>query len=143
MIDGLPLHPLLNHFPIVLSFTFFILFCLKFWLNIEPKQFWNWALVFSCLFIVSTKAAEWSGEKEEHRIETEQNHEALEHHEHWGERVLYISAFMLALSILGYFTWWPAVFYGFGATSVAIVVIVMLTGHSGAELVYKHLIDFS
>jgi len=133
-------HPLFVHFPIVLTplCVLLILFSV-FW----KKELEGVALFVGILSALSAILALLSGEKAYeivHQYFPQVPHSALEIHEEWGERSAYlligVSTFWLILYFVKRMESLRRIIALFGFT--AGLVLVILAGRYGGDLVYQH-----
>lgn len=143
MINGLPAHPMLVHFLVVLApLTAILAILCAFWPAARQRLVWlvlALAGVTAVLTPIATEAGEWL----EHKVE---DSAALETHEHLGKTMIYFAAALLVAAIL------LVVMHRraergkplAGGASAVISVVVLLAslatavqvyriGHSGAE----------
>jgi len=140
--DNLPLHPILVHFPIALGLLAPVILLLV-WLGIHK---WNWPtrtwslipLIYIVLLATSLGAVK-TGEIDEEKVEPYLTYGAIEEHEEMGEKIPWVFAALLVLSTT------PFLFRSrkklLMATtlvfSIASIAPIVVTGHTGGELVYK------
>lgn len=143
MINGLPAHPLLVHFIVVLAPLAAILAILcAVWPAARQRLVWL-VLALAGVTAVLTPIAAEAGEWLEHQVE---DSAALETHEHLGKTMIYFSAALLVAAVLLVIvhlrasrdkalpTALSAIIAVFVlAASVAATVQVYRIGHSGAE----------
>lgn len=140
---GIPLHPLVVHFPIVLSVLLPISALVALLLIRKgTTSRWAWALpvVVAAALTVSAWVATQTGEREEDRVERVVAERAIHGHEEAAERFLVLSGVLLLVAGVGLA---PRTL-GEAARLVATVGALGLlaagvqVGHSGGELVYRH-----
>ena len=138
--NGVPLHPQLVHFPIVLitiSFVFDLVGTIR-----NSKNWINFGGILMIIAIVSAFAALQSGEMAEDLIRpmSDSLHEAVEEHEEMATTTFFLVLFMgIArgwLQIKGFFTGWKRWVY-VGLAGIAMAMILRV-GHLGGKLVYLH-----
>ena len=136
-----PLHPAVVHFPIAL-----LLVGAGF--SLLAVVFPRWALPTALILFLGAAGAVvavQTGEREEHRLPktTGELHEALENHEHAGERARNFSlaaAFLAVLTVLT--ARWRLVKRILAAATAVVALMtayhVAQAGHYGGALVYEH-----
>lgn len=143
MFDGLPLHPLAVHFPVVLSvlipllFVFFVMFSKSSQREVTRKFLILIAFLAALFFLTSLMSTELA-EVDEGIVKRVVSHSAIHHHEEWGEKVPWLSGFLFLLSLLlvKRHTSVPLIRI-FAVGSLVICIYVLYVGHTGAELAYK------
>lgn len=142
--SGVPLHPLVVHFPIVLSLLLPLAALAAAVLGSragKPRKFWPAVLVLHALLLVSSFVAVRTGEKDEEKVEEALASDApLESHEEKAEGFLKATGAALAVSALGLApgAWGLAGRVLGGVGGLAILLLGMQVGHSGGALVYRH-----
>lgn len=145
MISGLPAHPLLVHFIVVLApLTAILAILCALWPAARQRLVWL-TVVLAGVNLVLTPIAAEAGEWLEHKVEETA---ALETHEHLGKTMIYVSIALLVAAVLLAVSHVRA---GRGKNSTALSVIVAAVtvvvgvgavaqvyriGHSGAESVW-------
>lgn len=149
--NGLPAHPLLVHFIVVLGpLTAVLAILCALWPAARRRLVWltvALAAVTTALTPIAAEAGEWL----EHRVEET---EALEVHEHLGKTMLYFALALLVAAILlavvhvraergtPLSTVLAAVIAAFVVLAgVATTVQVLRIGHSGAESVWSDALE--
>lgn len=140
---GVPLHPMIVHFPMVLV-VLLPIFAIGALLMVRrgaaPVRTWSLPLAFAAALFVSAFLAVNTGGREEDRAERVVPENALHAHEEAGERFLWLSGALLAIVAAGLV---PGV-VGRGARlvatagAVALVFAGVQVGKAGGELVYVH-----
>jgi uncharacterized membrane protein len=142
--SGIPLHPLVVHFPIVLSVLLPLVVLAAAILGYrtgETRKYWSTVLVLHALLLVSTFVAVRTGENDEEKVEkTLASEVPLESHEEKAEVFLKLTGVALAVSALGLApgTLGLAGRVLGGAGALGILLLGIQVGHSGGALVYRH-----
>ena len=140
---GLPLHPLVVHFPIVLTFLLPISVLGALWAirkGTTPRRAWAIPLATAAALTLSAFVATQTGEAQEDRVERVVPESAMETHEESAERFLVLSGVLLVVATAGLL---PRVI-GQSARlvtavgAVGLIVAAAQVGHSGGSLVYQH-----
>lgn len=140
---GLPLHPLVVHFPIVLVFLLPIFVAAALWAvrrGITPRRAWAVPVVAAAALWVSAFVATRTGEAQEDRVERVVSEDALHGHEEAAERFLVLSGVLFLVTLTGF----ARGSVGQAGRLVTIVGAIGLVGagaqvgHSGGSLVYRH-----
>lgn len=143
MLNGLPAHPLLVHFIVVLApLTAVLAILCAFWPAARQRLTWL-VLALAGVTAVLTPIAAEAGEWLEHKVEETP---ALETHEHLGKTMIYFAAALLVAAVLLAVVHWRAergaplsgvvsavIAVFILVASVATTVQVFRIGHSGAE----------
>lgn len=133
-------HPLIVHFPIVLTPLCLLLILFSI---LWKKELEGGALLAGILSALSAILALLSGEKAHeivHQYFPQVPHSALDLHEEWGERSAYLLIGVSALWLILYFVKRLeslrriVILFGFTAG----LVFVILAGRYGGDLVYQH-----
>lgn len=140
---GIPLHPLIVHFPIVLVILLPISAIVALWAirrGTTPRRAWAVPLAFAATLSISSFVATRTGENEEDRVERVVAERALHDHEEAGERFLMLSGVLLVVATIGLVpgTLGQAARLLSTAGAVALIAAGIQVGHSGGSLVYKH-----
>lgn len=152
-ISGLPAHPLLVHFLVVLApLTAILAILCALWPAARRRLVWL-VLALAGITAALTPIAAEAGEWLEHKVE---DSAALETHEHLGKTMIYFAAALLVAAILLALTHWRAERAKplSGVVSAVIAAIVLLAsvattvqvfriGHSGAEATWGDLLTTS
>lgn len=143
--NGLPLHPLVVHFPIVFSVLAPIamgLALLSWTRGWTGRRVWFLAVALQVAVFLGGLAAENSGEQDEEIAEKAVSHDLIHEHEEAAEKFVAAAGVVFLLSLAGAFI--PAAGMAriaMGASIVGALVttgIVFRVGELGGELVYKH-----
>ncbi len=137
----MPLHPMLVHFPIVLAVLTPVAVIAAFVLNKNQpirKPAWMLALALSGALSASGFVAMQFGHQDEEIVEKVVSEKTIKEHEEWAEKFVWIS--LVPLVLLG------AALYRNNTTIHSLALVATLitlglavrSGHTGAELVYKH-----
>ena len=140
---GIPLHPLVVHFPIVLTILLPISVFVALWVirkGTTPRRAWSVPVAFAAALALSAFVATRTGSAEEDRVERVVAESALEGHEEAGERFLVLSGVLLLVAAAGFLprTVGQAARIVTAAGALGLVVAGIQVGHSGGELVYRH-----
>ncbi|MHB1224052.1 MAG: DUF2231 domain-containing protein [Gemmatimonadaceae bacterium] len=140
---GIPLHPLIVHFPIVLAVLLPISALTALWVirkGATPR--WAWALPVSvaAALTISAYVATETGEREEDRVERVVAERAIHDHEEAAERFLVLSGILLLVAGVGLA---PRTVGESARLLTAVGALGLLAagvqvGHSGGALVYRH-----
>ena len=142
--SNVPLHPMIVHFPIVLSVLLPIVAIAAIWAiraqMLKPRLAWSIPLVLAVALLGSGYAASQTGEAEEDRVEKVVPESVLHEHEEAAERFVAITAVVALIALVGL----AGGAIGSAARVVATVgsFVIVLAGYqvgkAGGELVYKH-----
>lgn len=142
--NGLPLHPVVVHLPLVLAFLMPLVaasMLIARWRGKAPRRAWWIVTVVAGVLAAGTWAAVQTGEEDEEAVEAVVAEEAIHQHEERGEVLLWMSAayvaLMLVVPIVGT-SLQRAAGLAAVAGSLGLAVTAWLVGHSGGELVYRH-----
>ena len=141
--SGLPLHPLVVHFPIVLAILLPISAFVALWAigkGTTSRRAWAVPVAFAAALALGTFAATRTGEQEEDRVERVVAKGAIHDHEEAGERFLVLSGVLLLVIATGLArgTVGRAARLLGTAGAVALVAAAVQVGHTGGSLVYRH-----
>jgi len=143
MFFGIPLHPLVVHFPIVLALLLPISAVVALWAirkGTTPRRAWAVPLAFSAALALSAWVATQTGEAQEDRVERVVARGVLHGHEESAERFLVLSGVLVLLAAGGLArgTVGRAARYVSAAGALGLVAAAAQVGHSGGTLVYRH-----
>ena len=140
---GVPLHPLVVHFPIVLAVLLPIFALAALWAirkGTTPGRAWTLPLAVAAALTVSAYVAGETGEREEDRVERVVTRGAVHSHEEAAERFLVLSGVLLLVAAVGLVprTLGEAARVLTAVGAVGLLAAGVQVGHSGGELVYRH-----
>lgn len=141
--NGVPLHPMVVHFPIALV-VLLPLVALGALLLIRrgavARRTWAVPVVFAGALAASSWVALQTGEQEEDRVEAVVSEAAIHAHEEAGERFLVLSGVLFAVAAAGLIggTVGTAARLASTVGAAALIVAGVQVGHAGGELVYRH-----
>ena len=140
---GMPLHPLVVHFPIVLTFLLPIFVVAALWAirkGTTPRRAWAAPLLLAAALFASAWVAVQSGEAEEDRVERVVSERVLHGHEEAAERFLVLSGVLLVVAGVGLLprTVGQAARLVTAVGALGLVAAGAQVGHSGGTLVYRH-----
>jgi uncharacterized membrane protein len=140
---GIPLHPLVVHFPIVLAVLLPISVVVALWVvrkGATPRRAWAVPLAFAAALTLSAWVALQTGEAQEERVEDVVGEAALHGHEEAAERFLVLSGVLLLVAGVGLApgTLGRAARFVTAAGAFGLVAAGAQVGHSGGTLVYRH-----
>lgn len=143
MLFGMPLHPLIVHFPIVLTFLLPISILAALWAirkGTTPRRAWSVPLAFAAALAASAYVATETGESQEDRVEQVLPEEgALHGHEEAAERFLVLSGVLFVVSVVGLAprSIGQAARIVTAVGAVGLIAAAAQVGHSGGTLVYR------
>jgi uncharacterized membrane protein len=141
--SGIPLHPLVVHFPIVLVVLLPISAAVAIWAvrkGATARRVWAVPLALAAALTLSAWVAVQTGESQEDRVEDIVGEPALHGHEEAAERFLVLSGVLCLIAAVGL----ARGTIGSAARLVTVVGAAGLVaagvqvGHSGGTLVYRH-----
>ena len=140
---GIPLHPLVVHFPVVLAVLLPISVVVALLLirkGATARRVWSVPVAIATALAVSAWVATQTGESQEDRVERVVSERALHGHEEAAERFLVLSGVLVLVTAAGLArgTVGRAARLVTAAGAVGIVVAGAQVGHSGGLLVYRH-----
>jgi len=140
---GIPLHPLVVHFPVVLAVLLPIsaLVALRvIGKGTTPRSAWALPVAVAAALTVSAFVATETGEREEDRVERVVGDAAVHGHEEAAERFLVLSGVLLLVAAVGLAprTVGEAARLLTAVGAVGLLAAGVQVGHSGGELVYRH-----
>ena len=140
---GIPLHPLVVHFPIVLSVLLPISALLALRVirkGTTPRSAWALPVAVAAALTLSAWAATETGEQEEDRVEQVVAERAIHGHEEAAERFLVLSGVLLLVAAAGLVprTVGEAARILTAVGALGLLAAGVQVGHSGGELVYRH-----
>ena len=139
---GLPLHPIIVHFPIVFSVLLPISVLVALWAirkGTTPRRAWAVPLAMAAALALSAFVATRTGENEEDRVERVVAKSAIHGHEEAAERFLTLSGVLLVVAAAGLLpgTAGRAARMVTAAGALGLVGAGIQVGHSGGTLVYR------
>ncbi|HSJ14330.1 MAG TPA: DUF2231 domain-containing protein [Longimicrobiales bacterium] len=141
--NGVPLHPMIVHFPMVLVLLLPMFALGALWAirrGVRPRPAWALPLLLSGALAVSAFVALRTGEAEEDRVERVVPESAIHEHEEAAERFLVLSGVLLLVVAAGMIggTLGRAARLAGTAGAFALVIAGVQVGKAGGELVYVH-----
>ena len=140
--SGIPLHPLVVHFPIVLVILLPISITVALWIirkGTTPRRVWSVPVALAVALALSAWVATETGESQEDRVERVVARGALHGHEEAAERFLVLSGVLLLVTAVGLARGnvGRAARLVSAAGALGLVVAGVQVGHSGGTLVYR------
>ena len=142
--NNIPLHPMVVHFPIVLSVLLPLFAFGALWIANRRGQsgarMWILPAVLAVALAGSAFAAMRTGENEEERVENVVAENVLHQHEEAAERFLAIAAVVALVGLLGFVRGTAGSAARLVATAGSLVILLagFQVGKAGGELVYEH-----
>lgn len=140
---GIPLHPLIVHFPIALAVLLPISAAVALWAirkGAAPRKAWAVPVALAIALTLSAWIAVQTGQSQEDRVERVVERAALHDHEESAETFLVLSG-ILGLVVIGGFTRGRvgrAARIVSTAGAFGLVAASVQVGHSGGLLVYRY-----
>lgn len=139
-----PLHPLIVHFPIALTFILpFLILVFAYMIKTQKMSHVAWLVIIGLQ--VATTATGYialeTGENEEHAVEKVLDKKLIQAHEESAETFVGFTVLALVLSVGSYFLRSELQFFAQLVICVVTLVSGYLaynTGNQGGELVYRH-----
>ena len=140
--SGLPLHPMIVHFPIVLAFLIPLatgLALWAIWTGRWPARVWAVPVALSAALALSAFVALRTGAAEEERVEDIVAESVLHRHEEAAERFLWLSGVLMLVAAAGLVKGRVGQVGRTMATvgSLGMVLAAIQVGTAGGELVYR------
>jgi len=138
----LPLHPIAVHFPIVLGVILPVA-ALAIWWAIRKEYLqqkaWVLVVILALAYGVSAFVTVELGEKDEDKVEKVVSEKVFEEHEEAGELIPWIASGLFLVSLAGFLPKNSQRFrLALGVLSLAAVIPLANTGHTGGKLVYQY-----
>jgi uncharacterized membrane protein len=139
---GIPLHPLVVHFPVVLAILLpisVVVALLVIRKGATPRRVWSVPVAVAAALALSAWVATQTGESQEDRVEKVVARGALHGHEEAAERFLVLSGVVLLVAAAGLArgTVGRAARLVTAVGAVGMVAAGVQVGHSGGTLVYR------
>lgn len=140
--SGIPLHPLVVHFPIVLVMLLPISIAIALWIirkGATPRRVWSVPVALAAALALSAWVATETGESQEDTVERVVARGALHGHEEAAERFLVLSGVLVLVTATGFARGnvGRAARLVSAAGALGLVVAGVQVGHSGGTLVYR------
>ena len=140
--SGIPLHPLVVHFPIVLAVLLPMSVAVALWVirkGATPRRVWPVPVAIAAALTLSAWVATQTGESQEDRVERVVARGALHGHEESAERFLVLSGVLVLVAAAGLArgTVGRAARLVTAAGTVGVLAAGVQVGHSGGVLVYR------
>jgi uncharacterized membrane protein len=139
---GIPLHPLVVHFPVVLAVLLPISAIVALWAirkGATPRKAWAVPVAFAAALAASAWVATQTGSAQEDRVERVVARGAIHGHEEAAERFLVLSGVLVLVAAGGLVrgTVGRAARYVSAVGALGLVAAAAQVGHSGGVLVYR------
>lgn len=140
--SGIPLHPLVVHFPIVLVTLLPISVGIALWMirkGTTPRRVWAVPVALAAALALSAWVATETGESQEDRVERVVARGALHGHEEAAERFLVLSGVLVLVTAAGLSRGnvGRAARLVSAVGALGLVAAGVQVGHSGGSLVYR------
>ena len=140
---GIPVHPLVVHFPIVLVVLLPVFAAVALWAirkGTNPRRIWAVPAALALALSLSAWVALETGESQEERVEDVVSESALHSHAESAERFLALSVVLLAVTGVGFMGGTVGRAARLVATvgAVGLIAAGVQVGHSGGSLVYRY-----
>ena len=140
--SGIPLHPLVVHFPIVLVTLLPISIGVALWMirkGTTPRRVWAVPVALAAALALSAWVATETGESQEDRVERVVARGALHGHEEAAERFLVLSGVLVLVTAAGLSRGnvGRAARLVSAVGALGLVAAGVQVGHSGGSLVYR------
>lgn len=138
-----PLHPVVVHFPVVLSVVLPIVALVALYAikgGARPLRAWGVAVAVAAALTLSSWVAVETGEQQEERVEDVVGEARLDTHADAGQTLLYTSVGVLAVLALGLMPGdkGRVARYAGAFGTLAVAGMAFRVGMTGGDLVYKH-----
>ncbi|MHB1097133.1 MAG: DUF2231 domain-containing protein [Gemmatimonadaceae bacterium] len=138
-----PMHPIVVHFPIVLSILLPIVALVSLYAikgGARPRRAWGVAVAVAAALTLSSWVAVETGEQQEERVEEVVGEARLDTHANAGETLLFTSVGVLAVLALGLMPGdkGRVARYAGAVGTLAVAGMAFRVGMTGGDLVYKY-----
>lgn len=138
-----PLHPIVVHFPVVLSILLPVVAVGSLWAihgGARPLRAWGVAIAVAAALTLSAFVAVETGEDQEERVEKVVNEARLDAHADAGEALYFVSIGVLALLALGLMPGDKGRIarYVGAVGTLTVAAAAFKVGMTGGDLVYKY-----
>ena len=139
---GIPLHPLVVHFPVVLAVLLPISVLVALWVirrGATSRRVWSVPVAVAVALVASAWVATETGESQEDRVEQVVAERAIHSHEEAAERFLVLSGVLAVVAVAGLArgTVGSAARLVTAIGAVGVLAAGAQVGHSGGVLVYR------